>query len=161
MNLKNLNPNQLDAVKTTGGPILIFAGAGSGKTRVLTYKLAYLIQEVGLPPENILAVTFTNKAAQEMKERVTSLVKVDLSSMNIGTFHSICASILRRHIHHLLLDKNITPKKVLIIILLSSLILNIIGGIIYFTLGPFESLISFVLFMLIYLMMSFTIIKKI
>ena len=67
----------------------------------------------------------------------------------------------RRHIHHLLLDKNITPKKVLIIILLSSLILNIIGGIIYFTLGPFESLISFVLFMLIYLFMSFTFIKKI
>ena len=101
MNLKNLNPNQLEAVQSTGGPILIFAGAGSGKTRVLTYKIAYLIEEAGLPPENILAVTFTNKAAQEMKERVTSLIKLDISKMGIGTFHSICAGILRKNIHHL------------------------------------------------------------
>ncbi len=101
MNLKELNPNQLEAVKSTGGPILIFAGAGSGKTRVLTYKIAYLIEEIGLPPENILAVTFTNKAAQEMKERITSLIKEDVSKMSIGTFHSICAGILRKNIHHL------------------------------------------------------------
>ena len=101
MDLSKLNNNQLEAVKATGGPILIFAGAGSGKTRVLTYKIAYLIEEIGLPPENILAVTFTNKAAQEMNERVMSLVKVNTSKMSIGTFHSICASILRKHIHYL------------------------------------------------------------
>ncbi len=101
MNLSNLNSNQLEAVKTTGGPILIFAGAGSGKTRVLTYKIAYLIEEIGLPPENILAVTFTNKAAQEMSERVTSLVKINTSRMSIGTFHSICAGILRKNIHRI------------------------------------------------------------
>ena len=101
MNLAHLNPDQLAAVKATGGPILIFAGAGSGKTRVLTYKIAYLIQEIGLPPENILAVTFTNKAAQEMNDRVASLIKMNISNMSIGTFHSICARILRKHIHHL------------------------------------------------------------
>ena len=101
MNLSDLNPNQLEAVKATGGPILIFAGAGSGKTRVLTHKIAYLIEEIGLPPENILAVTFTNKAAQEMSERVTSLVQINTSKMSIGTFHSICAGILRQNIHHL------------------------------------------------------------
>jgi len=101
MNFKELNPDQLEAVKSTGGPILIFAGAGSGKTRVLTYKIAYLIEEVGLPPENILAVTFTNKSAQEMKKRITSLIKEDVSKMSIGTFHSICAGILRKNIHHL------------------------------------------------------------
>ena len=101
MKLDNLNSNQLEAVTTIGSPILIFAGAGSGKTRVLTHKIAYLIKEIGLPPENILAVTFTNKAAQEMSERVTSLVKSDVSKMSIGTFHSICAGILRKHINHI------------------------------------------------------------
>ena len=99
MNLDNLNTKQLEAVKATGSPILIFAGAGSGKTRVLTYKIAYLIQDIGLPPENILAVTFTNKAAQEMQERVTSLIKLDTSKMSIGTFHSIFCKILREEAH--------------------------------------------------------------
>ena len=84
-----LNKAQKRIVAHKIGPALVIAGAGSGKTRVLTYKIAYLIQEIGLPPENILAVTFTNKAAQEMKDRVASLVKMNISNMSIGTFHSI------------------------------------------------------------------------
>ena len=99
MHLENLNKKQKEAVQKIGGPILVFAGAGSGKTRVLTHKIAYLIKEIGLPPENILAVTFTNKAAQEMKSRVIDLVDIDISGINIGTFHSISAHILRREIH--------------------------------------------------------------
>jgi len=99
MKLDLLNKQQHIAVTSIGGPMLVFAGAGSGKTRVLTYKIAYLIQEVGLPPENILAVTFTNKASQEMKYRIGDLVDADLSSISIGTFHSIGAQILRKHIH--------------------------------------------------------------
>ena len=101
MNLNDLNPAQRKAVEAMGGPILIFAGAGSGKTRVLTYKIAYLIEEVGLPPEKILAVTFTNKAAQEMKKRVSGILTVDSQKMNIGTFHSICARMLRFEIPRL------------------------------------------------------------
>ena len=101
MNLDNLNEKQLEAVKSVGTPNLIFAGAGSGKTRVLTYKIAYLIKEIGIPPEAILAVTFTNKAAQEMKSRVQELLDFDISSISIGTFHSISAQILRKEIHHL------------------------------------------------------------
>ncbi|MBC21753.1 MAG: hypothetical protein CMG54_02535 [Candidatus Marinimicrobia bacterium] len=101
MDLNNLNDKQLDAVKSVGQPNLIFAGAGSGKTRVLTYKIAYLIQEQGLPPEKILAVTFTNKAAQEMKSRVQKLLDFDISSISIGTFHSISALLLRKEIHNL------------------------------------------------------------
>ena len=102
MDLSNLNEQQLEAVKSIGQPNLIFAGAGSGKTRVLTYKIAYLIKEQGLSPESILAVTFTNKAAQEMKSRVQELLlDFDISSISIGTFHSISAQILRKEIHHL------------------------------------------------------------
>jgi len=101
VNLNNLNPAQRQAVKAMGGPILVFAGAGSGKTRVLTYKIAYLIEEIGLPPEKILAVTFTNKAAQEMKNRVSELLTIDTSRMNVGTFHSICARMLRFEIPRL------------------------------------------------------------
>ena len=96
-----LNEKQLEAVKSIGAPNLIFAGAGSGKTRVLTHKIAYLIKEVGILPENILAVTFTNKAAQEMKSRVQELLDFDISSISIGTFHSISAQILRKEIHNL------------------------------------------------------------
>ena len=99
MKLEDLNSKQREAVELIGGPILIFAGAGSGKTRVLTHKIAYLVHEVGLPPENILAVTFTNKAADEMKQRVQQLLNIDVSSMSVGTFHSISARILRREIH--------------------------------------------------------------
>ena len=108
MYLENLNNKQKTAVEKIGGPILVFAGAGSGKTRVLTHKIAYLIDEVGLPPENILAVTFTNKAAQEMKSRVIDLIETDISGINIGTFHSISANILRREIKHLGYDSNFT-----------------------------------------------------
>ena len=101
MNLEQLNPQQRKAVKLTGGPILIFAGAGSGKTRVLTHKIAYLVQEVGLPTDNILAVTFTNKAADEMKKRVQELLNIDVSAMSVRTFHTISARILRKEIHQL------------------------------------------------------------
>ena len=102
MDLNNLNEKQLKAVKSIGQPNLIFAGAGSGKTRVLTYKIAYLIKEQGMSPDSILAVTFTNKAAQEMKSRVQELLlDFDISSISIGTFHSISAQILRKEIHHL------------------------------------------------------------
>ena len=99
MDFKNLNSKQKDAVETIGGPILVFAGAGSGKTRVLTHKIANLIEEVGLPPKNILAVTFTNKAAQEMKSRVIKLVNTDITGISIGTFHSVSAQLLRKNIH--------------------------------------------------------------
>ena len=108
MDINTLNDKQKEAVLHIGGPMLVFAGAGSGKTRVLTYKIAYLIEEVGMDPENILAVTFTNKAADEMKKRVNKLISLDLSGLNIGTFHSISAAILRRNIHHLGYDNNFT-----------------------------------------------------
>ena len=101
MNLDALNNKQLDAVKHIGGPLLVFAGAGSGKTRVLTHKIAYLIEEVGMDPENIMAVTFTNKAAKEMKSRVDNILSVSSNGMTIGTFHSISARILRKEIHQI------------------------------------------------------------
>ena len=94
ISLKSLNEEQKKAVKQTDGPIMIVAGAGSGKTRVLTYKVAYLI-DMGVNPENILALTFTNKAAKEMKERIHELVGSKASSIWMGTFHSIFARILR------------------------------------------------------------------
>ena len=80
MNLDALNNKQLDAVKHIGGPLLVFAGAGSGKTRVLTHKIAYLIEEVGMDPENIMAVTFTNKAAKEMNSRIDEILSVSSNS---------------------------------------------------------------------------------
>ncbi len=92
--LDSLNNEQKEAVLSTEGPVLIFAGAGSGKTRVLTYRIAYLIEEKGVHPSNILAITFTNKAANEMKERAMGLLKKP-HDMWISTFHSACARILR------------------------------------------------------------------
>ena len=101
MDLSQLNKTQKTAVKSVKGPVLIFAGAGSGKTRVLTYKISYLIKEKIVKPENILAMTFTNKAAGEMKSRVESLLYDSKLSVSIGTFHSICARFLREEIHRL------------------------------------------------------------
>ena len=101
MDLVSLNNNQRAAVEEVNNPILIFAGAGSGKTRVLAYKIAYLLDQGIVVPEDLLAVTFTNKAAQVMRERVTRLIKEKHVPLNIGTFHSICARILRNDIKHL------------------------------------------------------------
>jgi len=101
MSLKKLNKTQRAAIEANDGPILIFAGAGSGKTRVLTHKMYYLIQEGLYKPENILAVTFTNKAAKEMKERVMSLLKTNDLPITIGTFHSVCARLLRKEAKHM------------------------------------------------------------
>ena len=95
--LQELNKPQQEAVKQSEGPLLIIAGAGSGKTRTITHKVAFLIQEKGVKPENILAVTFTNKAAEEMKERVATLFGKSLVFPIISTFHSFSAQLLRRH----------------------------------------------------------------
>ena len=97
VNFESLNPQQLEAVKHVNGPILIFAGAGSGKTRVIVYRMVNLIQNAQVQPWNILAVTFTNKAANEMKNRMAEILGDSVAqSLNAGTFHSICARILRR-----------------------------------------------------------------
>ena len=96
--LKGLNDKQYEAVINTEGPCLVIAGAGSGKTKVLTHKVAYLMQEKNVAPWNILAITFTNKAANEMKERVAKLVGEQAKDLWMGTFHSICVRILRNHI---------------------------------------------------------------
>ncbi len=103
-----LNEQQKEAVFCTEGPLLILAGAGSGKTRVLTHRIAYLIEEMGINPWNILAITFTNKAAGEMRERVDRLVGFGSESIWVSTFHSCCVRILRRHINLLGYDNNFT-----------------------------------------------------
>ena len=108
MNLDMLNEQQREAVLTTEGPLLILAGAGSGKTRVLTYRTAYLIDECGVNPYNIMAITFTNKAAGEMRERIDDMVGYGSESIWVSTFHSTCVRILRRYIDRLGYDTNFT-----------------------------------------------------
>ena len=103
-----LNEQQREAVYQTEGPVLILAGAGSGKTRVLTHRTAYLIEEKGVNPYHIMAITFTNKAAGEMRERIDKIVGFGSESIWVSTFHSSCVRILRRHIDRIGFDTNFT-----------------------------------------------------
>ncbi|MCI8550522.1 MAG: UvrD-helicase domain-containing protein [Lachnospiraceae bacterium] len=107
-NYDTLNPMQREAVETTEGPLLVLAGAGSGKTRALTHRIAYLIEECQVNPWNIMALTFTNKAAGEMRERVNAMVEHGADSIWVSTFHSTCVRILRRHIECLGYTTNFT-----------------------------------------------------
>ena len=106
--MEGMNPQQQEAVEYTEGPLLILAGAGSGKTRVLTHRIAYLMEEKGVKPWNIMAITFTNKAAQEMRERVDQIAGFGAESVWVSTFHSSCVRILRRYIDRLGYDNRFT-----------------------------------------------------
>ncbi len=108
IHMSNLNDRQNEAVRYTQGPLLLLAGAGSGKTRVLTHRVAYLIEEEGVNPYNILAITFTNKAAEEMRDRVDRIVSFGAQSVWVSTFHSLCVRILRRFIDRLDYQTNFT-----------------------------------------------------
>src|SRR6476660_6661829 len=108
LSLSSLNPQQREAVETVQGPVLILAGAGSGKTRVITYRIAHLIEHLGAMPESILAVTFTNKAAAEMGERVEKIVGgLSVVKPVISTFHSFCVRVLRRDIEALRIPSSV------------------------------------------------------
>ena len=104
--LEGLNPNQREAVEATDGPLLIVAGPGSGKTRVITHRIAHLVRNFGIRPYRVAAVTFTNKAAREMGDRLQRLVGPDANALAMGTFHSFCARLLRQDGHSLGLDPN-------------------------------------------------------
>ncbi|MDN6725949.1 MAG: UvrD-helicase domain-containing protein, partial [Tetragenococcus halophilus] len=106
--LKNMNQKQEEAIITTEGPLLLMAGAGSGKTRVLTHRIAYLIEEKSVNPWNILAITFTNKAAKEMKERVKGLLDVQAEGIWVSTFHAMCVRILRKDVDLIGYSQNFT-----------------------------------------------------
>ena len=100
--LTNMNPQQQEGIQSVDGPVLLLAGAGSGKTRVITHRIAYLIQERGVAPDSILAVTFTNKAAKEMADRVDKILgHSSLAKPMLATFHSFCVRVLRRDIEAL------------------------------------------------------------
>lgn len=107
-NMEGLNDRQAEAVMHTDGPVLLLAGAGSGKTRVLTHRVAYLIEEKGVDPYNILAITFTNKAAGEMRDRVDRIVSHGARRVWVSTFHALCVRILRRYIDRLGFEKSFT-----------------------------------------------------
>ena len=101
MDLSRLNPKQLEAVTNTKGPVLVLAGAGSGKTTVLVNRIAYIMEHDHVSPYNILAITFTNKASAEMRERIEKLVGPSAADVWVSTFHAGCAKILRRDIEKL------------------------------------------------------------
>ena len=103
-----LNEQQKRGVFAVDGPVLLLAGAGSGKTRVLTHRIAYLIDEIGVSPYHIMAITFTNKAAGEMRERVDSIIGHGANQVWVSTFHAACVRILRRYIDRIGFDNNFT-----------------------------------------------------
>jgi len=108
---RTLNPEQIAAVTHGEGPQLVLAGAGSGKTRVITYRIAWLVREKGLDPYNIVAVTFTNKAAAEMRERAENLLEVFPLPTFVGTFHRFCLTLLRRYGERLGLRRQVVPVR--------------------------------------------------
>src|SRR5690242_4924011 len=108
MNLSFLNQSQKEAVLLTDGPVMILAGAGSGKTRTLVARIQYLLEEKDVSPFQVLAVTFSNKAAKEMRERLASSTRINVGALQVTTFHSFCARVLRMEAAYLGLSKNFT-----------------------------------------------------